>query len=166
MAWAIASDSIDRTRARASMRASASRSATSPAASCSIATRRRSKDSSPARIRLLLLSVIGSADGSFQSLEPLAKFAVLTLKLTPLVAQRRVVLPPVDAHFLRAVNRGDQQPDLDRQQLDVEQVDLDVARDHDPLVEHSFQNVGQVGGRGAPAAVEVRAPIGLRQARG
>ena len=41
------------------------------------------------------------------------------------------------------VDRADEQPDLDRQQLDVREVDLDVARDHEALVEHSVQNVDQ-----------------------
>src|SRR3954467_7103067 len=42
-------------------------------------------------------------------------------------------LPPVDAHLARPVDRGDEQPQLDRQQLDVEQVDLDVPGDDDAL---------------------------------
>ena len=57
--------------------------------------------------------------------------------------QRRVALPPVDAHLARLVDGGDEQPQLDRQQLDVEQVDLDVARDDDALVEHPLEDVGE-----------------------
>ena len=47
---------------------------------------------------------------------------------------------------LGAIDRRDQQPDLDRQQLDVEQVDLDVARDHDALVEHPLEHVRELRG--------------------
>jgi len=54
------------------------------------------------------------------------------------------VLPPVDPDLAGLVDRRDEQPDLDRQQLDVEQIHADVARDHDPLVENAFEDVGQV----------------------
>src|SRR3954470_2644068 len=66
------------------------------------------------------------------------------MKLPPRGAvERGVGLPPVDPDLLRLVDRGDDQPQLDRQQLDVEQVDLDVAGDHDPLVEDAFEDVGE-----------------------
>ena len=60
------------------------------------------------------------------------------------------------------VDGGHQQPQLDRQQLDVEQVDLDVARDHDALVEHPLEDVGEVGlALRAPGKPRVAAaPIG------
>lgn len=60
-------------------------------------------------------------------------------------AEPGVVLPPVDAHFACRFEGGDHQPQLDRQQLDIEQVDLDVARNDDPLVEYPFQDVAKVG---------------------
>src|SRR4051794_33169620 len=83
------------------------------------------------------------------SLEALAQLLVLLLERRPTLfrveaLQRRVALPPVDAHLTGAVDRGDQQPKLDRQQLDVEQVDLDVAGDDDALVEHPFEDVREV----------------------
>ena len=76
--------------------------------------------------------------------------------------QRGVALPPVDPHLARLVDRGDQQPQLDRQQLDVEQVDLDVARDDDALVEHPLEDVGEAGAALGPAgqACAPRAPRG------
>ena len=64
--------------------------------------------------------------------------------LSRLDAEGRVCLPPVDPHLLGALNRRDQEPDLDRDQLDVEQVDLDVAGDDDALVEHALEDVGEV----------------------
>ena len=64
--------------------------------------------------------------------------------------QHRVVAPPVDAHLLGLVDRDDEQPDLDGQQLDVEQVHPDVAGDDDALVEHALEDVGQVGRLGRP----------------
>src|SRR5262249_7961585 len=48
--------------------------------------------------------------------------------------QPRVVLPPVDADLTGGVEGGDDEPELDREELDIQQVDLDVARDHDPFV--------------------------------
>ena len=41
---------------------------------------------------------------------------------------------------------ADEQAELDREQFDVEQADGDVARDHDPFVEDSLEDVGQVAG--------------------
>lgn len=56
------------------------------------------------------------------------------------------MLPPVDAHFLRLVDGGDQETQLDGQQLDVEKVDLYVACDDDALVEYPFKDVGEIRG--------------------
>src|SRR3954447_10755264 len=77
-------------------------------------------------------------------------------------AHERVVLPPGDAHLARPVDGGDHQPDLDRQQLDVEQPDLDVTDDHDALVEHPLEDIGEVLGRGFAAPVEDRPLRGVR----
>ena len=60
-------------------------------------------------------------------------------------AEPWISLPPVDANFPRRVERCDHETQLDGEQLNVEQVDLDVARDHQPLVEHPFQDVPKVG---------------------
>lgn len=55
------------------------------------------------------------------------------------------MLPPVDAHLLRLVDGCDQQAKFDGEQLDVEQVDLDVAGDDDALVKDPFKNVREIG---------------------
>src|SRR5207248_7592619 len=75
--------------------------------------------------------------------EPLfeLRFAFLQLRFRR-SRQRRVAAPPVDAELLRLVGGGDEKPKLDREQLDVEQVDRDVAGHHDPLVQHALQHVG------------------------
>src|SRR3954452_9895159 len=70
--------------------------------------------------------------------------------------QERIVLPPVDTHLLRGVDRGDEQAQLDGQQLDVEQVDDDVTGDDDALVEDSLEDVGEVA-RGATGGRRERA---------
>src|SRR5437764_2035943 len=62
--------------------------------------------------------------------------------------QRGVARPPVDPELRGLVGRRDQEPQLDREQLDVEQVDRHVARDHDPLVQDPLQDVGEA--RSAP----------------
>src|SRR3954462_15293936 len=85
------------------------------------------------------------------ALETLAQLAVLALQIAvgrlarPEALQRGIALPPVDAHLSSALDGCDQQAQLDGQQLDVEQVDLDVAGDDDALVEHALEDVGQVG---------------------
>jgi hypothetical protein len=66
-------------------------------------------------------------------------------------AEPGVSLPPVDANFPRRVERSDDEPQFDGEQLDVEQVDLNIARDHKALVEHPFQDVAQIGRLAAPA---------------
>ena len=80
-----------------------------------------------------------------------SRFSVLELALGG--GEPGVVTPPVDAHLLGLVDRHDEQPDPDGQQLDVEEVHLDVAGDDDALVEDPLEDVGQVGGRGATAGV-------------
>src|SRR3954467_15892388 len=44
-------------------------------------------------------------------------------------AQEGAVAPPVDAHLAGFLSRGNQQSDADRQQLDFDQPDADVAGD-------------------------------------
>src|ERR1051325_5755136 len=76
-------------------------------------------------------------------LEPLETLLELAAAAAA-VGERRVRLPPVDAHLACLVDRGDEEAQLDVEELDVEQVDRDVAGDHDSLVEHALQDVGQV----------------------
>ena len=84
------------------------------------------------------------------ALTTVAQLTVLLLKGPPVhiaaldALERRVALPPVDAHLPRALHRGDQQAQLDRDELDVQKVDLDIAGDDDPLVEHALEDVGEV----------------------
>src|SRR4051812_12826206 len=127
----IASASSERARSRASARACSTTSPTSAAASAATASR-----SSGSRTVHLPL----------QQLQAALEVAVLLDQLIPcLGGQRRVGLPPVDAHLAGPVDGRDQQPELDGQQLDVEQVDLNVPGDDDALVEHPLEDVGQAG---------------------
>src|SRR5690606_2311914 len=91
--------------------------------------------------------------------QPLTQLGVLPGQFVPpgTRGQCRVGLPPVDAHLLRLVDGGHDEAQLDGEQLDVEQIDADVTRDDDPLVEHPFQDVGQIGSA-APPAVRVTCP--------
>src|SRR5436190_7594241 len=93
---------------------------------------------SPTAARLTV--VLPHARCLLEPLEPLLELAPAAAA----VRQRRVRLPPVDAHLAGLVHRGDEQPQLDVEELDVEQVDRDVARDHDALVEHPLEDVGEV----------------------
>src|SRR6516162_2716330 len=93
----------------------------------------------------------------FQFADPAAELSVLRPQFSlvgapPGVgAQPRIVLPPVDADLPGGLQRGDDQPELDGEQLDVEQVDLDVARDHQALVQDALEDVAEVGGRASTA---------------
>src|SRR5689334_16029889 len=85
--------------------------------------------------------MLALGEAALEAVEPLPELVVLPLELLEIAGvavverlQRRVALPPVDAHLPRPVHRGHEQPQLDREQLDVEQVDLDVAGDDDALV--------------------------------
>ena len=60
-----------------------------------------------------------------------------------LTGEERVVAPPGHPQLLGLVRRGDEQPDLDGQQLDVQEVDADVAGDHEALVQDPFEHVGE-----------------------
>src|SRR6266542_5625974 len=85
----------------------------------------------------------------------LAERVVLGRQLLP--ARRQVVIefPPVEANLLRFVDRADQQPYSDRQQFYFGQRHLDVARHHEPFVEHAVENVDQTR----------RSPVPIRQRR-
>jgi hypothetical protein len=58
-------------------------------------------------------------------------------------AESRVMPPPVEADLLRLVDRANEQPDLDRDQLDVGEVDLDVAGDDEAFVQHTVEDIDQ-----------------------
>src|SRR5579884_1937051 len=104
---------------------------------------------------------MSSLEQPLKPLHPSLELAVLALEPLCVRVQVGVRLPPVDPHLLGAVHRTDEQPQLDRQKLDVEQVDLDVAGDHDSLVEHPLEDVREVGRAAAPLA-EVTAAIAAR----
>ena len=57
--------------------------------------------------------------------------------------EERIVAPPIQAHLLGRVGRGDEEAQLEREQFDVEDVHDDVAGDDDALVEHPLEHVGE-----------------------
>jgi hypothetical protein len=61
-------------------------------------------------------------------------------------AKTWIVTPPVHSNLLGLVDGADEKPDLDGKELDVGEVDLDVADDDEALVEHTIQNVDQTIG--------------------
>ena len=69
--------------------------------------------------------------------------------------QMMIVLPPVEADLLRLVDRADQQPDPDRQQLDFGERHLDVAGHDEPFVQHPVENVDQPGRSPCPSVSDV-----------
>jgi hypothetical protein len=71
--------------------------------------------------------------------------AALAVLDRTVAGQPRIAGPPVDADLPGGLQRGDHQPQLDGEQFDVQQVHLDVAGDHQSLVQDAFQDVAQVG---------------------
>jgi hypothetical protein len=61
-------------------------------------------------------------------------------------AESRVGSPPVQSDLLGLVDRTDEKADLDGEQLDVGEIDLDVADNDEALVEHTIQYVDQTIG--------------------
>jgi hypothetical protein len=61
-------------------------------------------------------------------------------------AKAWVVTPPVHSDLLGLVDGADEKPDLDGEELDVGEVDLDVADHDEALVEHAIQNVDKTIG--------------------
>ena len=56
-------------------------------------------------------------------------------------AQSRVCPPPVHSDLLRLVDGADEKADLNREELDVGEIDLDVADHDEALVEHAIEDV-------------------------
>ena len=58
-------------------------------------------------------------------------------------AQAGIMAPPVQSDLLGFVYRAYQKTYLDSEQLDVGEVDFDVASNHQPFVQHAVQNFDQ-----------------------
>src|SRR5262245_14408278 len=76
----------------------------------------------------------------------LLQFLVLSRQCLLAGRQMMIELPPIQPDLLRLVNGANQKADTDCQELDFCQRDLDVARDHEALVEHAIENVNQTCG--------------------
>src|SRR3982074_64392 len=66
-----------------------------------------------------------------------------------------IVLPPVETNLLRLVDGTDQQPDPNREKLNLRERNLDIPRNDESLVENAIEDVDQAG----------RAPVPLSQWR-
>ena len=61
-------------------------------------------------------------------------------------AKARIVTPPVHSDLLGLIDGADEKSNLDCEELDVGEIDLDIADDDEALVEHAIQNVDQTIG--------------------
>ena len=61
-------------------------------------------------------------------------------------AQPRIGLPPIESDLLCLVDRADEKPNLDGEELDIGEVDLDVSNHHQSLVENAVENVDETIG--------------------
>jgi len=64
--------------------------------------------------------------------------------------QIAIVPPPIEPDFLRFVEGADEKTNPDGEELDFGKGDLDVSRDHKPLIEHPVEHVDQSGGAVRP----------------
>src|SRR5690606_22845639 len=77
--------------------------------------------------------------------QPLAQLLVLRFQpgaFRP-AGESRIVFPPVEADLLGLVDGADEEPNLDREKLDVGEIHLDIARDHQSLIQNPIENVDQ-----------------------
>ena len=63
--------------------------------------------------------------------------------MTVLCREIAVAFPPIETDRLGLVDRADDQPDADRQELDFGERDFDVSRDDEPLVQDAVENIDQ-----------------------
>ena len=61
-------------------------------------------------------------------------------------AQSRVCPPPVHSDLLCLVNGADEKANLNGEELDVGEIDLDVADHDEALVEHTIEDVDETVG--------------------
>ena len=54
-----------------------------------------------------------------------------------------IVTPPVQPDLFGLVDRTDEQAHLNGEQLHVGEIDLDVASNHQPFVQHAVENLDQ-----------------------
>src|ERR1035437_838741 len=83
--------------------------------------------------------------GSLQPCQPLVDPGKrgFQLSLRSLAAKNRIVDPPVHAHLLGLVHRTDHQADLYGKQLNVHQLNLDIAGNNHAFVQHPLEDIGQ-----------------------
>src|SRR5947209_3824513 len=89
-----------------------------------------------------------SGNGSEPALERTDLFLeFLVLSRQHLFAGRKVMIetPPIEPNLLCLVDRTDQQTNADREQLDFRQRNLDIAGDHEALVQHAIEHLDQAG---------------------
>jgi hypothetical protein len=61
-------------------------------------------------------------------------------------SQAWIAPPPVQSDLFRFVDGANEEPHLDREQLDVCEIDLDVTGDNQPLVENPIEDVDKAVG--------------------
>ena len=61
-------------------------------------------------------------------------------------SQVTIVLPPVEPDLLSLVDRANDQPDPDREELDFGERDLDISGDGESLVQHPVKHIDEGAG--------------------
>ena len=84
-----------------------------------------------------------SFQGALDSIEPLLQLSRSQRRVRRARRQTRIAAPPVETDLLGLVDRAHQQPYLDRQQLDVREIDFDIAGDDQALIEDAVEDIYQ-----------------------
>src|SRR5262249_7791002 len=88
-------------------------------------------------------------DLAFQQADLLAQLLLLELGAVPAGREVLVVAPPVQADLLCLVDGAAYPPDANGQKLHLRERYLDVACDHEPLVEHAVEDVHEAAAMAA-----------------
>ena len=82
-----------------------------------------------------------SFEGALDSIESLLQLTRAQCGVGRSTREARIVTPPVEADLFGFVDRAHEQSHLNRQQLDIREIDLDIAGDDQPFVEDAVEDV-------------------------
>lgn len=95
------------------------------------------------RLAFRSFSLRESLERALDAFESLLELSRLKRRVTGRSRQARIAPPPVQTDLLCFINRANEEPDLNRQQLHIREIDLYVARDDKAFVEDAVEDVDQ-----------------------
>src|ERR1051326_7772082 len=76
--------------------------------------------------------------------------------LSPRRRKERIVAPPINPDLTRFVDRSDQEPNVDREQLHLKELDPDVTGNDNAFIENPSQHIGKIRDKGVVIAGDIR----------